>query len=86
MTDAIIEAKPQHEITYQELCDLLNMRAPELSALELLAVAANMVGKLIAMQDQRKVSPEFAMEIVIHNIKIGNEQIFNLLDSPRGSA
>jgi hypothetical protein len=45
-----------------------------LTSLELLAVAANMLGKLVALQDQRKVSPLMAMEIVTINIECGNQQ------------
>src|SRR6202000_3549412 len=44
-------AKPQHEGLYQDLCKLVSKHADKLTAQELLAVAANMLGKLVAMQD-----------------------------------
>lgn len=76
-----IEAGPQHEVAYQELAALLKKHAGHLSSLEMLAVAANLVGKLVAMQDQRKVTPETAMEIVARNIEMGNAQVLALLES-----
>lgn len=50
------------------------------SKVEVLAIMAHVTGMLIAMQDQRTVSPEGAMEIVGANIESGNrsaiEQLF----------
>jgi hypothetical protein len=68
-------AKPEHEIAYQDLCQLVNRHASKLTSSELLAVAANMLGKLIALQDQRTMSPSAAMEIVSRNIEHGNQQV-----------
>jgi hypothetical protein len=68
-------AKPQHQVLYQELAKILKERTEKLSAVEVLAVAANMVGKIIAMQDQRVISPEQALAIVAENIESGNKQV-----------
>jgi hypothetical protein len=70
----VIVADPKYEVAYQGLMDLLKKHADEMTALEMLAVAANMVGKLIAMQDQRKVSSDMAMDVVARNLEIGNRQ------------
>lgn len=70
-----VDARPAHEVAYQDLCKLVNKHADKLTALELLAVASNMVGKLVAMQDQRTISPAAAMEVVALNIEHGNKQI-----------
>jgi hypothetical protein len=67
-------AKDEHEIAYQELVALVNRHASKLSALEVLAIASNMVGKLIALQDQRKTTPEKVMQLVAANIELGNKQ------------
>jgi hypothetical protein len=45
----------------------------------MLAVAANLLGKLIAMQDPTTITREVAMEIVILNIETGNEQVLKQL-------
>lgn len=79
-------AKPEHEVAYQDLCALVNKHAADMSALELLAVAANMLGKLVALQDQRKVTPATAMEIVAQNIEHGNKQVLDQLGRTQGFA
>jgi hypothetical protein len=78
-------AKPEHEVAYQDLCQLVNRHASKLTSLELLAVAANMLGKLIALQDQRTISPSQAMEIVGQNIEHGNKQVLDELGKSRGT-
>jgi hypothetical protein len=81
-----IKSEPEHEVAYQDLCALVNKHADKLSAIELLAVAANMLGKLIAMQDQRIISAEQAMEVVARNIESGNQQIVAQLSQTKGPA
>jgi len=44
-----------------------------LRADEILAIVSNMVGQIIALQDQRKMTPEMAMKLVVANIQAGNE-------------
>jgi hypothetical protein len=82
---SVHQAKPQHEIAYQDICSLLKKHAG-IPPLEMLAVAANMLGKMIAMQDQRTVTPEMAMEVVAKNIESGNQQVLAELSQSRGSA
>lgn len=77
---------PEHEIAYQDICVLLNKHAGKLDALEMLAVASNMLGKLVAMQDQRKITPSMAMEIVAQNIESGNQQVLAQLAQSKGRA
>lgn len=79
-------AKPEHEVTYQELIALVNKHAGHLSALEMLAVASNMLGKLVAMQDQRTTTPAQAMEVVAQNIEHGNKQVLDQLLQSKGFA
>lgn len=79
-------AKPEHEVAYQDLCALVNRHANKLTSLELLAVAANMLGKLVALQDQRTCTPALAMETVAQNIERGNKQVLDQLQQSRGRA
>lgn len=69
-------AKPEHEIAFQTIADLLKEHSEKhgLTSLDLLAVTANMVGKIIALQDGIHVSPDRAMRIVAKNIEHGNAQ------------
>lgn len=70
-----ILASQAHEVAFQDVCDLVQRHISDgVSALELLAIASNLVGKIIAFQDQRQVTPARAMRIVEFNIEIGNQQ------------
>lgn len=77
-------ASEKHEITYQELAELLRKRG-DIDALELLAVASNMIGKIIAMQDQRKVNKEMCLQLVAANIEVGNKQVVDILTKTVGN-
>lgn len=81
-----MRTRPEHEIAYQDLCALVNKHADKLSAAELLAVAANMVGKLVALQDQRTMSPDKAMKIVADNLEAGNMQVLDQIGASAGRA
>lgn len=77
-------AKPDHEVAYQDVVALVQKHADKLNSLELLAVAANMLGKMVALQDGRVVSPEMAMEIVARNLEHGNKQVIDKLAKNTG--
>ena len=74
-------AKPEHEIAYQDLAALIKKCTDKysLSSEELLAVAANMLGKIIALQDQRTMTRDRAMKIVCANLEMGNQHIIGEL-------
>ena len=80
------QPKPEHEMFYQELIALVDKHAGKLSAIEVLAVASNMLGKLIAIQDRRVITPADAMEIVAKNIEEGNKEVLDQLGHNRGLA
>lgn len=86
MKDRAILASPDHEIAYADLCALVAKHADKVSAEELLAIASNMVGKLVAMQDQRTMSSSRAMLTVSKNLGRGNEQVIEQLLSSKGSS
>lgn len=70
-----------HEAAYQDMIAALAKHG--LSGMEMLAVASNLVGKLVAMQDQRKITPAQALEIVAKNVEEGNKRaIAGLLKLP----
>ena len=46
----------------------------EISSTELLAVMAHTTGGCVAMQDQRTMTPEMAMQIVSKNLEAGNRE------------
>lgn len=79
-------AKPEHQVAYEDLCYLVDKHAGDVTPTEMLAIAANMIGKLIAMQDQRTITPDEAMEIVQLNIEAGNARAIEALNASEGSA
>ena len=80
-----VQCDARHEVAYQDLCRLVSKHANELSSLQLLAIAGNMVGKLIAMQDQRSITAEQALEVVFYNLQAGNKQILDQIMQSQGS-
>jgi hypothetical protein len=73
-------------VLYQELAKLIGRHADKMTSEEVLAVGANMLGKLLAYQDQRTMTRERAMEIIIHNIEMGNQQAIAEVMNSRGTA
>ena len=65
---------------------LLKKHAGDLDGAEMLALSAHLVGQIIAMQDQRKVTPAMALEIVSKNIEQGNGEVLAGLRKPAGAA
>lgn len=80
-------ADPAHEVAYQDLCALVSKHASKLTPIELLAIASNMLGKLLAMQDQRVTTVAMANEVIALNIEEGNRQVIDgLLRGKGGTA
>jgi hypothetical protein len=77
-------AKSEHEVAYQDITALIAKHAGKLSPLELLAVAGNMVGKLMALQDQRTTTAAKAIETLNANIEAGNKQVVDELMGVKG--
>ena len=74
-----VAATELHARFYQDLVALLQKYGAGMNPEEMLAIAANMVGKLIALQDQRTMTPARALEIVRRNIEEGNQQTMDSL-------
>lgn len=68
------------------MADLKAQMPPDMPAQRILAITAQFVGQLIALQDQRKITPDMALQIVSENIEIGNRAALMTLTNPEGSA
>ena len=64
---------PQHMAMRDDLIAVIRKHGKDMRADEILAVASYTVGQLIALQDQRTMTPSMAMEIVASNIEAGNQ-------------
>jgi hypothetical protein len=77
---------PQHAAMRDELIAVIRKYGAHLRADEILALAAYTVGQIIALQDQRTMSPAMAMEIVAANIEAGNQHAMSEVASAGGPA
>jgi hypothetical protein len=79
---------PAHEKFYQILAQTMKSEPfASMPAEELLAITANFLGKLCAMQDQRRYTSPMVMEIVFKNLEAGNrEMVAELKNAPTGAA
>lgn len=66
--------------------ELLRRHAGATDPTHLLAIASHMVGQIIAMLDQRAISPDMAMHIVMTNIEAGNAEVISQLTGTMGRA
>jgi hypothetical protein len=67
-----IEAGAAHAAFKVDIDAVLARHAGALSAIEMLAIASQVVGMLVAYQDQRTVTLDMALETVNQNIEVGN--------------
>lgn len=81
-------SKPEHEIAYQDLAALIKRQTDKynLTSEELLDIASNMLGKIIALQDQRTMTKDRAMKIVCANLEHGNQSLIDELKNSKGEA
>lgn len=68
------------------LADLKAQMPANMPAARILAITSQFVGQLIALQDQRKITPDMAMQIVSENIEIGNRAALMTLTTPEGTS
>lgn len=78
----IIQPDARHEAFLAELKAALGNSGADIDAAELLAIASQFVGMLIAQQDQRRYTPDAIMALVGRNIEIGNASAVADLTGP----
>ena len=78
-----IEANQQDQDIFKDLMGLLN-KHKDYPKEQLLALSANIVGRLIACQDQQS-DVEYYMQIVSANIEQGNQEMIAELMNSQGS-
>ena len=80
-----IPPSPRHVVARDNIVkglrDLEDLTPPEL-----LAVAAQVVGQLVALQDQTKYTSAQVMDLVGRNIEEGNRSAIAEIMTPQGSA
>lgn len=77
----------QHLAYRRAIEEAIRVHGATLDASELLAITAHLCGQLIALQDQRKMTPAMAIELVQQNLEQGNREVIDgLLKAPGGRA
>ena len=74
----------RHVAFFSALLNALQEEFGDLPAEEMLAVASQIVGRMVALQDQRRFTPAAVMQIVSLNIEAGNRDIIDKLTSAQG--
>jgi hypothetical protein len=81
-----LRATLEHEMVYTDLIKLIAKHSEKVDKEEIMAIVANMLGKIMAMQDQRKISAQAALEIILSNIEEGNASVIAMLAQTQGNA
>lgn len=73
-----------HRAYLDELKGCLASTGKELESDVLLAITAQFAGMLLAQLDQRKYTPDLAMDMIIENIVTGNQTAIAAMGEPEG--
>lgn len=80
-----VEPSQLHDDLKDEIVELIRKHSERMSAVEVLAISAQLVGMGIAIQDQTQYTPEQIHDIVRKNIEMGNQSIIDdLLNATPG--
>ena len=80
----IVKTTTVHKEFKQDLAKFLETYDDKLSAEEMLAVTSQVVGMMVAMQDQTRFTPVQVMEMVSKNIETGNAAAISELLNSKG--
>ena len=84
MSISHLQSSDKHRRIHKDFKKVLRRYEKDLTAIEMLAVAAHLVGTLIALQDKDKVTPEEAVKLVQLNIQAGNDEAVRAHERPDG--
>ena len=79
-------AQATHKDYIDDLKAVLTHHQDALTGTEMLALTAHLVGCLIACQDQRSITKQMALEMVIKNIEQGNKDALEAITATAGNA
>lgn len=71
----VIEVDARHKKFEEGIKAAMKANVADLTGEEMLAILSQVLGQLVALQDQRTMSPERAMAIVATNIEAGNAAV-----------
>lgn len=84
MRTKTVEPKPEHMAFRADILALLDKHSGSLPAVEMLALSSHLVGQILAMQDQRSLTPTMGMELIKSNVEVGNAEAIAEIMSDSG--
>lgn len=81
-----IEPNDAHKALKADIDAALLKHGKVMSSAEILAIISQMCGMVLAMQDQRTMTKDAALEIMTSNIEIGNAIVIANLNATQGRA
>lgn len=79
MKTKVITLSEVHHAFHKDATELLRKHADSLSAMEMLALTSHLVGQVLALQDQRVMTKEAAIQVIMDNIEAGNVSVIDSL-------
>jgi len=76
---------PEHHALRNELLNVARRYGDKINAEEILAIVAHLCGQLVALQDQRTMTTERAMQLIGKNIEQGNAEVIALMKVTKGN-
>lgn len=81
------EVTAVHVACMVELKEVLKKYGGDMTAEEILALCSQLVGNVLALQDQTKWTASMLMKIIARNIEVGNAvAIASIMGEPQGEA
>ena len=80
----LIEPTEEHIALMNAWKKAVGEEGADLDSADICALAAQFVGNLVGLLDQRKFTPETAMTMVARNIEIGNQTVVEQLMGSEG--
>lgn len=80
-----IEITPEHDRLKLDICAVMS-RYDHIDSMETMAILSQIVGALIAVQDEEAVNPQEVIKYVLKNIEIGNASAVQVMITAQGSA
>jgi hypothetical protein len=64
-----------HQEFYNAMEEVLVKFQHKVNPIEMLVLLSQLVGALVGVQDQRVLTPQMALDIIMRNMEVGNAQI-----------
>lgn len=71
---------------HADICDFIKAHLIPDTSERALAIASQIVGQILALQDQRTMTSDKGLDLILVNIELGNQQVIKDLRSAGGRA